>query len=192
MLVVWLVDDQWRDQVRLNVIQSVTDITPIPETLTIWAYEEDFGQYTDIIEVTVLPEDATNKALTVTTSDDGVVSIDKGPSEGTYIYTVLGKGTTTITFTSEDNPSVSGTCVITVKKKVTSLQVEGLEEGAVYNDGVPMNVTVTILPEDADYELEKLSANVTLPEMYPDNWEFINIEELSADNNSVTYSVVGR
>ncbi len=187
-----VVDDQWRDRVRLNVIQSVTGISPVPETLTIWVNEEDFGQYTDIIEVTVLPEDATNKALTVTTSDDGVVSIDKGPSEGTYIYTVLGKGTTTITFTSEDNPSVSGTCVITVKKKVTSLQVEGLEEGAVYNDGVPMNVTVTILPEDADYELEKLSANVTLPEMYPDNWEFINIEELSADNNSVTYSVVGR
>lgn len=186
-----VVDDQWRDQVRLNIIQSVTGISPVPEALTIWVNEEDFGQYTDIIEVTVLPEDATNKALTVTTSDNGVVSIDKGPSEGTYIYTVLGKGTTTITFTSEDNPSVSGTCVITVKKKVTSLQVEGLEE-AVYNDGVPMNVTVTILPEDADYDLKKLSANVTLPEMYPDNREFINIEELSADNNTVTYSVVGR
>lgn len=186
-----VVDDQWRDQVRLNVIQSVTGITPVPETLTIWAYEEDFGQSIGTIEVTVLPEDAANKALTVTTSDNGVVSIDKGPSEGTYIYTVLGKGTTTITFTSEDNPSVSGTCVITVKKKVTSLQVEGLEE-AVYNDGVPMNVTVTILPEDADYDLKKLSANVNLTEMYRDDWEFINIEELSADNNAVTYSVVGR
>ena len=186
-----VVDDQWRDRVRLNVIQSVTGISPVPEALTIWVNEEDFGQYTDIIEVTVLPEDATNKALTVTTSDDGVVSIDKGPSEGTYIYTVLGKGTATITFTSEDNPSVSGTCVITVKKKVTSLQVEGLEE-AVYNDGVPLNVTVTILPEDADYDLKKLSANVNLSEMYRDDWEFINIEELSADNNAVTYSVVGR
>lgn len=186
-----VVDNQWRDRVRLNVIQSVTDISPVPEALTIWVNEEDFGQYTDIIEVTVLPEDATNKALTVTTSDNGVVSIDKGPSEGTYIYTVLGKGTATITFTSEDNPSVSGTCVITVKKKVTSLQVEGLEE-AVYNDGVPMNVTVTILPEDADYDLKKLSANVNLSEMYRDDWEFINIEELSADNNAVTYSVVGR
>ena len=186
-----VVDNQWRDRVRLNVIQSVTGISPVPEALTIWVNEEDFGQYTDIIEVTVLPEDATNKALTVTTSDNGVVSIDKGPSEGTYIYTVLGKGTATITFTSEDNPSVSGTCVITVKKKVTSLQVEGLEE-AVYNDGVPLNVTVTILPEDADYDLKKLSANVNLSEMYRDDWEFINIEELSADNNAVTYSVVGR
>ena len=141
-----VVDNQWRDRVRLNVIQSVTDISPVPEALTIWVNEEDFGQYTDIIEVTVLPEDATNKALTVTTSDNGVVSIDKGPSEGTYIYTVLGKGTATITFTSEDNPSVSGTCVITVKKKVTSLQVEGLEE-AVYNDGVPLNVTVRFCPK---------------------------------------------
>ncbi|MBR5842295.1 MAG: T9SS type A sorting domain-containing protein [Bacteroidaceae bacterium] len=188
-----IVDENWSwsDRVQLNVIQSVTGISPIPETIDIWVVEEDFGMYTGEIEVTVLPETANNKALSVKTSDEGIVTIDKGPSENIYIYTVQGKGTATITFTSDDNPSVSGTCVITVKKKVTSIEVEGLGE-ALHNDGEPQTVTVTILPEDADYDMEKLSASVTCSDMYPEDWEFVAIEELSVEDNTAMYSVVGR
>lgn len=181
----------WSDRVQLNVIQSVTGISPIPEAIDIWVTEEEFGMYTGEIEVAVLPETANNKALSVKTSDEGIVTIDKGPSENTYIYTVQGKGTATITFTSEDNPSVSGTCVITVKKKVTSIAVEGLGE-ALYNDGEPQTVTVTILPEDADFDMDKLSASVTCSDMYPEDWEFVAIDELSVEDNTATYSVVGR
>ena len=188
-----IVDENWSwsDRVQLNVIQSVTGISPIPETIDIWVTEEEFGMYTGEIEVTVLPETANNKALSVETSDEGIVTIDKGPSENIYIYTVQGKGTAIITFTSEDNPSVSGTCEITVKKKVTSIEVEGLGE-ALYNDGEPQTVTVTILPEDADFDMDKLSASVNCSDMYPEDWEFVAIDELSVEDNTAMYSVVGR
>ncbi len=183
-----LVNGQLEHRVRLNVRQSVTSIELGDVPSTIWLGTD--GVHAFSINVKVSPDDATDKSLTVTSSNEKAVTVGDGV-DGVYTFDAVGKGTAVLTFTSVDNPSVSVTREITVKRKVEEIMVEGLES-ELYNDGVPMNVTVTILPEDADYDLKKLSANVTLPEMYPDNREFINIEELSADNNTVTYSVVGR
>ena len=183
-----LVNGQLEHRVRLNVRQSVTSIELGDVPSTIWLGTDEVHTFS--INVTVSPDDATDKSLTVTSSNEKAVTVGDGV-DGVYTFDAVGKGTAVLTFTSVDNPSVSVTREITVKRKVEEIMVEGLEP-ELYNDGVPMNVTVTILPGDADYDLKKLSANVTLPEMYPDNREFINIEELSADNNAVTYSVVGR
>lgn len=183
-----LVNGQLEHRVRLNVRQSVTSIELGDVPSTIWLGTDE--EYTFSINVTVSPDDATDKSLTVTSSNEKAVTVGDGV-DGVYTFNAVGKGTAVLTFTSVDNSSVSVTREITVKRKVDEIMVKGLES-ELYNDGVPMNVTVTIQPEDADYDLKKLSANVTLPEMYPDNREFINIEELSADNNTVTYSVVGR
>lgn len=184
-----VVGGQWQDRVLLNVIQSVVSITPIPEEITLWLTEEEFGQYTGTIDVTVLPEDATDKSLTVSSSADDIVSIEL--TDNGYTYTVNNKGTATLTFISNDNHSVSAECVITVKKKVTDLMVDA-ESLELYNDGMPQWVNVTVYPTDADYNVDNLKVRVeTGNDMVPTNWEFVTIHEYAIDGGK-EYRVTGR
>ena len=184
-----VVDGQLQDRVQLNVINSVVSITPIPEELTLWLTEEEFGQHTGTIDVTVLPEDATDKSLTISSSDDDIVSIEL--TDNGYTYTVNNKGTATLTFISNDNPSVSAECVITVKKKVTDLMVD-VESLELYSDGRPQWFTVTVYPTDADYNVDNLTARVeTGNDMVPTNWEFVTIHEYDIDGGK-HYGVTGR
>lgn len=184
-----VVDGQWQDRVRLNVIQSVTSISTVPEELTLWLTEEEFGQHTGTIDVTVLPEDATDKSLTISSSDDDIVSIEL--TDNGYTYTVYNKGTATLTFISNDNPSVSAECVITVKKKVTDLMVD-VESLELYSDGRPQWFTVTVYPTDADYNVDNLKVRVeTGNDMVPTNWEFVTIHEYDIDGGK-HYGVTGR
>ena len=185
-----VVDGQWQDRVRLNVIQSVVSITPIPEEITLWLTEEEFGQHTGTIDVTVLPEEATDKSLTVSSSDDDIVSIEL--TDNGYTYTVNNKGTATLTFISNDNPSASAECVITVKKKVTYLMVDA-ESLELYNDGMTQEVNVTVYPTDADYNLDNLTVRVeTGSDMVLTNWEFVTIDEYGAIDGGKQYGVTGR
>lgn len=185
-----IVDGQWQDQVRLNIIQSVTSITPVPEEITLWLTEDEIGVYTGTINVTVLPETATNKELEAVSSDENIVSVEMG-DEG-YTYTVHNKGVATITFTSVDNPSVSATCVITVKKKVLNLIVD-VESLELFNDGETQEVNVTIYPEDADYDLDNLTVRVeTWSDNLPADWEFVTIEEYGTIDGGKQYGVTGR
>lgn len=185
-----VVDGQWQDRVLLNVIQSVVSITPIPEEITLWLTEEEFGQHTGTIDVTVLPEDATDKSLTVSSSDDDIVSIEL--TDNVYTYTVNNKGTATLTFISNDNPSASAECVITVKKKVTDLMVDA-ESLELYNDGMTQEVNVTVYPTDADYNLDNLTVRVeTGSDMVPTNWEFVTIDEYGAIDGGKQYGITGR
>ena len=189
-----VVDDQWEDRVLLNVIQSVVSITPIPEEITLWLTEDEIGQYTGTINVTVLPEDATNKELEVETSDENIVSVElKEDGEG-YIYTIHDKGTATITFTSVDNPSVSAECVITVKKKVEYLEIE-MEEWDLFNDGMSHNASIYIYPADADYDVDKLTARVeneAQGDIELGDWQFVTVEEYGAFDGGKRYGLAGR
>ncbi len=189
-----VVDGQWQDRVLLNVIQSVTSVTPIPEEITLWLTEDEIGQYTGTINVTVLPEDATNKELEVETSDENIVSVElKEDGEG-YIYTIHDKGTATITFTSVDNPSVSAECVITVKKKVEYIELD-MEEWELFNDGMFHNASIYIYPADADYDVDKLTARVdneAQGDIELGDWQFVTVEEYGAFDGGKRYGIAGR
>lgn len=186
-----VVGGQWQDRVRLNVINSVASIT-IPEELTLWLKEEEFGQYTGTIDVTVLPEDATDKSLTISSSNDDIVSIEL--TDNGYTYTVYNKGTATLTFISNDNPSVSAECVITVKKKVEYLELE-MEEWDIVNDGMSHNAWVYFYPEDADYDVDKLTAyvnNEAQGDIELGDWQFVTVEEYGSFDGGMHFGIVGR
>lgn len=187
-----VVDGQWEDRVRLNVIQSVTSISTVPEELTLWLTEEEFGQHTGTIDVTVLPEDATDKSLTISSSDDDIVSIEL--TDNGYTYTVYNKGTATLTFISNDNPSVSAECVITVKKKVEYLELE-MEEWELFNDGIYHNAYVSFYPADADYDVDKLTARVdneAQGDIELGDWQFVTVEEYGAFDGGKRFGIAGR
>ena len=184
--------NQFYDQVRLNVIQSVTDITTdVPEEITLWLTEDEIEGYTGTINVTVLPETATNKELEVSTSDENIVSVAKG-NKG-YTYTVHAKGEATITFTSVDNSSVSAECVITVKKKVEYIELE-MEESDLFNDGMFHSAYVYFYPEDADYDVDKLTAyvnNEAQGDIELGDWQFVTVEEYGTFDGSMHFGIAG-
>ena len=186
-----VVDGQWEDRVLLNVINSVVSITPVPEELTLWLTEDEIGQYTGTINVNVLPEDATDKSLTISSSDDDIVSIEL--TDNGYTYTVKNKGIATLTFISNDNPSVSAECVITVKKKVESIELE-MEEWDLFNDGMFHNANVYFYPEDADYDVDKLTAyvnNEAQGDIELGDWQFVTVEEYGTFDGGMHFGIAG-
>ena len=66
------------------------------------------------LAVTILPEDATDKSVTWTSSNDDVATVS---SDG--VVTAVGAGTADITATANDGSGLSATCVVTVKEQVT-------------------------------------------------------------------------
>ncbi len=84
------------------MVSSIT-LDPTSKTLVI--------DGTQTIDATVSPSTALDKAITWTTSDDDVATVDGG------VVTAVGAGTATITATAHDGSGVYATCAITVNKK---------------------------------------------------------------------------
>lgn len=89
------------------------------------------------VEVSILPEDATNKSVRWSSLDESVATVN---SEG--VVKAVGKGTTTITCTALDGSGVSGTMTVTVINEM------------VINDGEPLDFS--------DAVLDKLTYNRTM------------------------------
>ena len=158
---------------------------------TIWLGTDE--TVTFFINAIVSPDDASDKSLTVTSSDESVIIPGGVADEGAYSFEAVDKGTAVLTFTSVDNPSAKASCEVTVKRKVEELWVEGIEY-ELYNDGAPTNAVVTIMPEDADYNLENLSWRTEVfSDFIPEDWEFITVEECDVqDGGSIQVVVTGR
>lgn len=162
-------------RVRLNVKQGVTDIVVSEEVKTIW-FTEGMEQFFTI-QATVYPDDATNKKLEISIDGEGVVEFagESEEVENGYRFSVVGKGTVTVTFASVDNSSVKATCVVTVKKHVDYIEVIPGFEYEMYNDGTVYNATLTYSPEDADFDIEGLHVNAAAGGM-PEGWSVLDIE----------------
>lgn len=100
---------------------------------------------TQQLTATVLPEEATDKTVTWTSSDDTVATVSESG-----LVTIMGSGTATITATTATN--FAATCTITVKIPVTKVEVNkatdtlvlGNDKFAIYYASVtPDNATVT-------------------------------------------------
>lgn len=95
------------------------------------------------LKATVKPDDATDTALTWTSGNTGVASVDENGK-----VTAQAPGTATITVQSQDDPAITDTCEVTVTgKAVESVTLDktrlDLEPGGT------AQLTATITPEDA-------------------------------------------
>ena len=84
---------------------------------------------TDTLTATVKPDDAANKAITWTSSDDKIATVDQ-----TGKVTAVAPGTATITAAATDGSGVTATCKVTVTAKtyVLSCNVSAINFGNVY------------------------------------------------------------
>ena len=179
------VNETITDQVNLLVVQSVNEIQLTETEKTIWFGNE---QIEFSITATALPEDATNKNITVEVDDNLVVEyLGIGVVTGMHNFRTMNKGTATITFTSEDNPSVVAKCVVNVKKKVTEISFDGFNE-PLYNDGVAREVALTFWPEDADFDASALSVRVESTQFsFPGHWSVVEVEQGEVSGNSIAF-----
>lgn len=93
------------------------------------------------LTATVLPADATNKNVTWVSSDTSVATVENG------VVTAVGKGTATITVTTEDG-GYTATCEITVKIPVSSVTLNPTSTALVV--GNTKQLTATVAPANAD------------------------------------------
>ena len=116
---------------------DVEGVTLDQETITLTEGE------TATLTATITPENATNKAVTWSTSDETVATV----SEGTI--TAISAGTATITVTTEDGEKTAS-CEVTVNEKI--YYVEGVtldQESITLTEGETAMLTATITPENA-------------------------------------------
>ena len=93
------------------------------------------------VTATVKPDDATNKALTWTSSDETVATVDAtGKVTGKKI------GTATITATAQDGSGVSGSCTVTVLSAVKTVTVTPANLTLGKNKSYTLTVTVDAQP----------------------------------------------
>ena len=156
--------------VKVVFVNKVSAIE-VPESKTVWVNDLPSKEImVDIVPV-VYPEDATNKELEITFDKEGIL---EAMGDGNLLP--YEKGTVKVTYTSVDNPSVTATCEVTIKVRVSSLEVAGDLE--LYSDGQPTNLEVAYLPENADYDPDYLTLSVnegrTIPSL-PDGWSPVEI-----------------
>ena len=179
------VNETITDQIPLFVVQSVNEIQLSETEKTIWFGNEqiDFS-----ITAIALPEDATNTNITVEVDDNLVVEyLGIGVVTGMHNFRTMNKGTATITFTSEDNPSVTAQCVVNVKRKVDEISFDGFNE-PLYNDGEAREVMVRFLPEDADFDASALSVRIESTQFsFPGHWSIVEVSEGVPVDNGVMF-----
>lgn len=115
------------------------------------------------IGATILPEDADNKTLTWTSSDESVATVD---NMGQVIATGIGK--CVISATAADGSEVNASCAVTVKLKlVESLTINPNEFLGTAGDS--FRIETTVLPEDATNKALNFSS---------DNEEVAKVDEV--------------
>jgi len=133
--------DQWKEFLFVEegdvVTYPVTGIALNKESMTLLVNEAD------TLEATVLPDNATDKSVNWTSSDEAIATVD---AEGVVIG--QNAGTTVITATSVSNPDVTATCKITVLLPVIEVMLDKIQ--IVFNEiGETYQLTATVLPENA-------------------------------------------
>ena len=93
------------------------------------------------LTATVSPDDATDKTVTWSTSDEKVATVENGK------VTAISVGTATITAKAGDK---TATCVVTVSKKVIAVSGIALSQTtAALTEGQTVTLTATVTPADA-------------------------------------------
>jgi uncharacterized protein YjdB len=97
------------------------------------------------LTATVLPEEATDKSVAWSSSDEAVATVDQNG-----LVTAVGAGTATVTATTMDGSNLSASCTVTIEPTVvlaTSIAMN--QTSADVTEGETLQLTATVLPEDA-------------------------------------------
>ncbi len=125
-------DSRWSDYFG-NIVEMEIVIPATAIELDVSEIEVTTGEILQLRAI-VLPEDATNKAVTWASSDANIARVD-----GNGLVTALAPGSTTITATTVDGSELSASCTITVKPQTPIMN------GDVNGDGVVSIKDVTDL-----------------------------------------------
>ena len=109
------------------------------------------------ITATVKPDDATNKALTWTSSDETVATVD-----ATGKVTGVKTGSVTITATAQDGSGVSGSCTVTVLSPVKKVTVEPANLTLGQNKSYTLKATVEVFGSGTDTGVTWTSSDTTI------------------------------
>lgn len=110
--------------------------------------------YTNKLNPTILPENASNKKVTWSSSDDAIATVN---SSG--LVTGVSAGTATITCKATDGSGVEASCEATVLNMVKSI-VLNKTSGTLYTKKT-MQLSPTVSPSDADCKTVEWSSNKT-------------------------------
>lgn len=108
--------------------------------------------HVDQITATVIPEDATEKELAWTSSDESVVTVSQSGE-----VTGVAKGTALIKVSATDDSGVEAVCAVTVISLVEEIILTP-EEKAI-NEGESFKIETVVLPEDADNKVLEWSSS---------------------------------
>ncbi len=124
--------DQWNSfKIKEEVLATAVNIN---KTSLCMAKGSTF-----VITATVLPSNATNKALNWTSSNTAVATVDQNGN-----VTTLSVGTTTIKATTTDGTGHSATCEVNVTVPVSSITLN--QSSATINQSGTFMLTATVLP----------------------------------------------
>lgn len=107
------------------------------------------------INTTILPEDATNKVIDWSSSDESIATVDNNG-----VVSLIKEGTATITASATDDSGVAATCSISVLKPavfVSSISLSPSSAEGTEGDRIQLNATV--LPEDATNKVIRWSSS---------------------------------
>ena len=122
---------------EVTVLQTVVNVTGI--SLNAMEQTLDVGGVT-VLTATVLPDDATNKAVSWSSSDPAVAIVSSG------VVTAVGAGTAIITAVTEDGAKTAE-CVITVNQPVDVFESLTLNRTSTsINVGKSVSLTATVKP----------------------------------------------
>ena len=120
-----------------NVLQVVTSISLSKSSATIAVGS------TLQLTYSVTPSDATNQAVTWTSSNTAVATVSSGG-----LVTAKARGTATITATTTDGSNLSASCEITVKQLATGITLN--KTTATINNGETLQLTASVTPSNAN------------------------------------------
>lgn len=137
-------------QCAVSIVQYVTQIDLDEAFLTLHTGE------TASLAATVLPDDATDKEILWTSSDEGIATVD---GDGKVMAVKVGNAT--ITATAKDGNGAYADCTVSVLQYVTEITLS--QNAASLNVGTAFRLTADILPIDAsDKDILWTSSNESI------------------------------
>ena len=130
-------NDSFFKTCSVTVTAAVSGIT-LRDTLTL-----ESGTTATLVP-TILPANATNKAVTWSGGAAGIATVDENG-----VFTAVGPGTTTVTVTSHADDTKSASCTVTVTKAVDGVSITGASTPLTLNMGSTTTLIAAVSPENA-------------------------------------------